>query len=228
MVEITITKRVNTDKRIDAPCGTCKANRKHMILSDIELKGREATPDFLIYGWDDTYQIIQCLGCETVSFKKTHQNSEDEFHFEGPDGYERGWRVREDYFPNPEEGRAPIDGIRILPVKLQQIYKETLGALNSDFSILVGIGIRAIIETVCNDRQAAGKNLAARINDLVAKGFLTEEGSTILHQLRTMGNDAAHEAEPHDHVQLGIASDVVEHLLKDVYIIPHHAARNLP
>ncbi|MCF6255369.1 MAG: DUF4145 domain-containing protein [Gammaproteobacteria bacterium] len=223
MVDINITKNVTAESKIDAPCGKCKADTKHLVLTDVELKGREATPDYLIYGWDESYQIIQCLGCESVSFKKTHQNSEDEDHWKGPDGYESSYRVQTDYYPNPEEGRGSIEDEHLLPAKLQLIYEETLGALNINHRVLAGIGIRAIVETVCKDNEANGNNLAEKIDSLVTLGVLTRDGADILHKLRVLGNEAAHEVTPHDNVQLGLALDVIDHLLTGVYILPHHA-----
>jgi hypothetical protein len=88
---------------------------------------------------------------------------------------------------------------------------------------LAGIGIRAIVETVCKDKESSGRNLASKIDDLVTQGVLTRDGANILHKLRTLGNESAHEVTPHDNVQLGLALDVVDHLLTGVYILPHHA-----
>ena len=223
MVDINITKNVLAGSKTKDPCGKCKTDTTHLVLTDVELKGRDATPDYLIYGWDESYQIIQCQGCESVFFKKTHQNSEDEFHWEGPEGYESAYRTHIDYYPNPEEGRESVEDKHLLPPKLLLIYEETLGALNTNHRVLAGIGIRAIVETVCKDKEAAGGNLASKIDSLVTQGVLTRDGADILHKLRTLGNESAHEVTPHDNVQLGLALDVVEHLLTGVYILPHHA-----
>jgi hypothetical protein len=35
-----------------------------------------------------------------------------------------------------------------------------------------------------------------------------------------LGSAAAHEVKPHSDKQLGLAMDIVEHLLRDVYILP--------
>jgi hypothetical protein len=100
------------------------------------------------------------------------------------------------------------------------IYKETIQALSNNSPVLAGIGLRALIETICKEKNAEGRNLFLKIDDLVAKQILTPTGSTILHKIRTLGNDAAHEVKPHSEKQLGLAMDVVEHILNDVYIIP--------
>ena len=84
------------------------------------------------------------------------------------------------------------------------------------------MGIRALVETICKDKQAKGKDLFNKINDLVTIGVLTSDGATILHKIRTLGNDAAHEVKPHKFEQLSLAMDVCEHLLQGVYILPDH------
>jgi hypothetical protein len=111
-----------------------------------------------------------------------------------------------------------------LPTNVQRIYGETLQALNSKSPILAGIGLRALVETICKEEEAAGKNLLENIDDLVRKQILTPAGAKILHNIRTLGNVAAHEVRPHNDKQLGLAMDVVEHLLADVYILPKRVA----
>jgi hypothetical protein len=65
--------------------------------------------------------------------------------------------------------------------------------------------------------------LEAKIDSLVNLGVLTSEGAIILHKVRTLGNNAAHEVKPHTSEQLNLALDVAEHLLKGVYILPYFA-----
>lgn len=219
MTKITLTKDKNCNVKFDAPCGICKRYTKHLILSDISLNGHDDSPDGY-YGWNDQYQIIQCQGCETVSFRKIHENSEDivmisQFDW-GPD-------EQVNLYPNHEEGRLALADEYLLPNNLQRIYSETLKALNSELKVLTGIGIRAIIEIVCKDKSATGDNLFLKINNLVSQGVLTQDGANILHKLRSLGNAAAHEAKPHSGVELGLAFDVVDHLLQGVYILPHHS-----
>jgi len=81
--------------------------------------------------------------------------------------------------------------------------------------------LRALIETICKEKNAEGGNLFKKIDDLVIKQILTPTGCTILHKIRTLGNDAAHEVKPHSDKQLGLAMDVVEHILNDIYILPN-------
>lgn len=223
MPKITIEKDKKLNEIIDCPCGECKRSTRHKVLTDIKLMGREEADDALHYGWDNEYQIIQCQGCETIMFRQTHMNSEDMEYRQGPGGVQSEYVTYEDYYPNPEKSRTGLSDDHLLPEKLKRIYNETLSALNANNSVLAGIGLRAIIETVCKDQSATGHKLYSQIDSLVVQSVLTKEGADILHKLRVLGNEAAHEVKPHSNVHLGLAFDVVDHLLQGVYILPYHA-----
>ncbi len=71
MADIEITKNYRADKKVDVTCRECKRSTKHLILSDVCLKGREDTGPYGDFMWHDEHQIVQCQGCETISFRKT-------------------------------------------------------------------------------------------------------------------------------------------------------------
>ena len=102
--------------------------------------------------------------------RKTHNNSEDFTHFV-------------DIYPNPEDGRDAIDYVHLLPSNLQLIYHETIKSINSGLAVLTGMGIRAIVETVCKDKNANEKDLYEKINGLEKQGVLTKKDADILHKL---------------------------------------------
>ena len=95
----------------------------------------------------------------------------------------------------------------------------------NDQPVLAGIGIRAIIEAVCKDRLAKGKNLQEKIDDLAKEGIITKDGAAILHSLRFIGNEAVHEVKAHTDQELTIALGVAEHILNSVYIMPKLAEK---
>ena len=107
-----------------------------------------------------------------------------------------------------------------LPQKVRRIYNETHKALCPELPMLAGVGIRSLMEAVCQEREAQGDNLKLKIDGLVKQGFLTQSGAEILQKLRLMGNEAVHGMKSHNTQILGTAFDVVEHLLLGVYILP--------
>ncbi len=223
MTDVKVTKDgSDLINNADIECGECKRRTKHVILESYTLRGEQKYGRDMSVYWTEQYQIIQCNGCETISFRKTHRNSE-ELEQTGPEEFD--YATREFLFPSRVEGRPPVPDLMLLPSALQAIYEETLLALNSSQPILTGIGLRALIESVCKDKNAKGSDLFEQINDLVAQGVLTKDGAEILHKLRVLGNTAAHKVKPHESVQLNLAMDVVDHLLLGVYVLPHHAKK---
>ena len=204
-------------KELKLACVECAGKTSHKVIVSVDRNGEETDGDWSIQ-WYSHYQIVQCNGCKTNTFRSVNSNSEDYYQI-SHDEWE--YAEYENLYPSRVEGRRTLeDEIHYLPAKVRRIYKETIQALNGNSPILAGIGLRALIETVCKENNAEGKNLFLKIDDLVLKNILTPAGSTILHKIRTLGNEAAHEVKPHSEKQLGLAMDVAEHLLTDVYILP--------
>jgi hypothetical protein len=128
-------------------------------------------------------------------------------------------------YPSRVEGRPLLPALFSIPVNIRRIYEETHAALCNRLPILTFIGIGTIVEAVCSDKGDAGKNLEQRINHLLALRFTTPAGAAILHSLRDMRNDAAHETKSHSKHVLSTAFDVIESLLRDLYILPAEAER---
>jgi hypothetical protein len=210
------------NEEIEVPCQECHRKTFHKVIESVDIVGKENIESFGLFEWEKHYQIIQCQGCKSYSFRQIHSNSED-WNQIGPEEFEP--RIYENLYPNRLAGRKKLEDSHFLPSKVRKIYNETINNLISGQEILTGIGIRAIIETVCKDKSAEGKDLYNKINFLVERGMITQDGAEILHKLRILGNRAAHEVEPHTEEQLALAMDAVEHLLEGAYIFPKKIKR---
>jgi Domain of unknown function (DUF4145) len=207
-------------KLLKVLCLQCKHDTTHQVLASADITEDLSDGQHQMDGWG-SYQVIVCQGCETVSYRTSTAHSED--YDAGPDGLEYNQTIT--LYPSRTEGRMHIPDAHIIPASTKRIYDEIIKAMNNDQPVLTGIGIRALVETVCKDKKTKGKNLAEQIDDLVTIGALPRDGAVILHKIRTLGNKAAHEVKPHTPEQLGLALTVCEHLLQGVYILPKHASR---
>ena len=201
-------------------CKECSRETSHSVVSSYLEKGNEDCGAGQEVSWESRNQIIQCLGCEVVSFRIVSIFSEDIDY--GHNG-EMTLNETVKYYPGWSEGLKAINSY-LLPPKVQCIYKETILAIENEQNVLAGIGIRALIETICKDLDAKGKNLFEKIDNLKEKSILTKEGVETLHKLRVLGNDAAHEVKEHNKQQLLVAIQIIEHMLDGTYIIPHKVA----
>ena len=191
------------------------------MLQSVDVTGGEP---WGFHYWEN-YQVVQCQGCDSISFRESHANSEDLIEDDETGASFPNETVS--IYPSRLAVRHKLRQVGLLPPKVLRIYNETHAALCNEQQILAGVGIRALVETVCQEKSAAGSDLASKINDLVTKGILTTTGADTLHKMRTLGNKAAHEVKPHSAGTLNVAMDVIEHLLVDVYILPE-TTKNLP
>jgi hypothetical protein len=199
-----------------ALCEVCKIQQRHKVEASARSRW-----DSEEYTGITEFEVIRCLNCDALSFRKESSNSEDYYYDHDTEEYTADYSVA--LYPNRTAGRFKIDGYSHLPPEVRATYDELILAMNGEQPILAGLAVRILIEMICKNQSATGKNLLAKIDDLKLKGVLPNAGADILHKLRSMGNDSAHEAKPSTVKQLTLAMDVVENLLQSVYIHPHEA-----
>lgn len=213
MVYIKVEENSVKDQVVKVICEVCKILQKHVVMTSLEEAINEEG-----FGSLTSYQIIKCQNCDGLSFRRDYTDSDCHYYDEETGEVEE--YHKEDIYPNRTAGRFKVKGEYHLPLTVRAAYSELVLALNGGQKILAGLGIRVLIEIICKDKNASGKNLYGKIDDLVTKGVLTPIDARILHQLRALGNESAHEAKPSSNEQLNLAMDVVEHLLLGAYIHP--------
>jgi Domain of unknown function (DUF4145) len=86
---------------------------------------------------------------------------------------------------------------------------------------LYAVGIRRMLETVCNVEQAEGRNLVAKLDDLAAKERIPAMLAEVAHELRALGNLAAHDDQidvaPDD---VPVIEDLADAILEYLYRAP--------
>jgi hypothetical protein len=135
---------VNQERLID--CVGCNHTTSHRVLKSANISGQD---DENGVSWWVDYEIIQCNGCKNISFLHRTTSTEDI-------DYNTGQllpyiRV----YPQRVSGRKPLEDNFALPDKVRSIYQETHQALCSQQPILTQIGVRALLEAICDDRYLA-------------------------------------------------------------------------
>ena len=103
------------------------------------------------------------------------------------------------------------------------MYKESVAAYAGYSWVMASMGLRATIEAVCNHLEISGNSLQKRIDLLFKGGFISSSDKKRLHAIRFLGNDAAHEIRKPLRSELGVALEIVEHLIKAVFILEARA-----
>lgn len=108
-----------------------------------------------------------------------------------------------------------------LPTNIVATLEESIRCHAAGCYRASALMVRRVLEEVCADKQADGKDLNQRIGAL-GKVIVVPQGLIeAAHDLRLLGNDAAHiEAKTYDNIseeEVSVAIDLAKEILKAVY-----------
>ena len=119
----------------------------------------------------------------------------------------------------PGIGR-PIDTDNV-PGKIKAAFIESVACFANSCFVASAIMIRKTLEEICADKGAVGNNLYKKIEDVFNKVSIPKELLDAMHQLRLLGNDAAHiEAETYEKIgveELELSIDFTQEIIKALY-----------
>jgi hypothetical protein len=163
-----------------------------------------------------------CPNCHRINIATEHD----------PDNYVSGfsvashadadthrWGRNVQWLPKRGERREFSD----VPPQIAEAASEATYCLSMGANRAAGALARAVIEATAKDREAAGKNLADRIDALNLRDFTKDQA----HEIRHFGNDMAH-GDFADPVTDEEAAEIIELMcavLDDVYQAPARLAK---
>lgn len=194
-------------------CNKCSRNTKHALVSEFVHNDKELIEDGYQIYWSDGWHVWQCRGCDELTGEKTHQFSEDIDYYGAPILYN-------EYFPKRGREQHKAKSFKRMPPKLEKIYNEIVLSYNESCQILCGIGLRALLEGICVDKNIEGNNLFEKIDKA---NFVPLNIRDNLHGFRFLGNSAAHELVHPELEDLKIAILVLEDILNIVYDLDYRS-----
>ena len=238
-----IEENKSKGEKFKAFCATCITETNHEVAQSVDTTDSQTIrygaddADQETINWSDWYQIIQCLGCDTFSFRHKNWFSEAQ-EYNGHNDFNDGTTT----VLYPQRGKDILNAKDFYnaPKNLRAIYKEVVNCFNGGSPVLCAAGLRATIEGLCaengvtdgpvsftkNDGTVESKrqdNLEGKIGGLCEKGILTDKFAVTLHEHRYLGNSAVHElSRPAEH-DLRLAIEIIEHVLESLYEIPEKA-----
>ena len=234
-IEVKQTENKTKSEKFSVPCVKCNGATRHLVLASIDVDGEEYDQgEGWSVNWVKHYQVIQCGGCESISFRHTSWFSEEFDPMWGESG------ETERLYPKRGLETLPTKPYYSVPSNLRRIYSELIDCFNNDSPILCAAGLRAIVEGICAEQgvldgpveePAKGggakivrsKELRGRIAGLQEKGWLTGKSADTLHEHRYLGNDAVHQLARPSTDELRLAIEIVEHTLEQLYELPEKA-----
>lgn len=213
--------------QMKAYCKLCKRETNHEILGEAVQKFNDEYEEI----WaEDKYQIIKCMGCDNISYRTIGTFSEDY------DPNTGGLTSTIHLYPKISEEDLEIKSLSSVPNKIRRIYRETIDSYNNECFTLCSAGLRAIIEGICaqenikngsiiiikkdgTEKIVQAKDLQGKIAGLHEKNLLTKSNANILHEHRSLGNEAVHELDIPSKEELKLAIEIIEHTLENIYEI---------
>jgi hypothetical protein len=108
-----------------------------------------------------------------------------------------------------------------VPERIKNAFQEGVDCFANNCFVAAAIMIRKTLEEICIDKGATGGNLFKKIQDLSTKILIPKELIEAMHELRLLGNDAAHiEAETYNSIgsdELLISIDFTQEIIKAIY-----------
>jgi hypothetical protein len=198
-------------------CNDCKKETNHAVLFYKKVIEKIELDEDDEIGSIEEYMAAQCKGCETISFVIRHSG---ELFQTGVDEEE----YVDDNYPSPtyesDFNFLTQDEQRELPHALDELYRQVQAALEQDANILAGVGLRMLVEAICMEQNIDGANLKIKIEKLHDNGLISKNSIPILDKLRAIGNMAAHEIKGFPPDKLTYALEIINYILKNVYVLP--------
>jgi Domain of unknown function (DUF4145) len=161
--------------------------------------------------WKDTYEMLGCCGCESVTLRHTHDFSEEP----EPD-------VR--YYPPSVSRPKPPWRLKLKNYRLRFLVDEVYSALDNDSRRLATMGARAVLDMVLVDKVGDLGGFSDKLKKLESDGFVGKHGREILSAALDSGNAAAHRGHQPSKEQINQIMDIIENVLQAVYVLPQAAA----
>jgi len=192
-------------------CQRCDFETNHKVLFKETKRSDNEDYDFQII-----YMVVQCMGCETISFREEFIDIEAAY----PDQF-GDWQadITISTYPKELKIKDRLKNLYDLPEKIKLIYNEAIDAFNANCLILTGVAFRAVIEAICLEEKIPGNNLEKKIDNLGCKKLITEKEANRLHSIRFIGNDSVHEMKVPKEKSLRMVLNIIEHLLNNLYLI---------
>jgi len=229
-MNIRFTENAKKDKTLKVICPKCQHETNHEVVASIETNGCEnSSENGDEFWWYSKHQIIKCLGCETLSFRRLYEDSNLAF---------AGLPAEETLYPKRSIDELKCKEFHNIPSNICQIYKDTIESYNNGALTLCAAGLRALVEAICFENNiidgfvdvkddmgtVIGQKKIYRLEDkidcLFQKCILTEKNAVVLHELRFLGNDALHKMVVPTKEELRIATEIIDDILASIYEIP--------
>jgi len=204
-------------------CRHCGGDRRHTMIAK---KERDWSDDEVQVNGGDVWSILECRGCQNVTFAHTHWFSEDAtWGDEGPEPI-----VHRDLYPPsarpmPEWASELWLSLSRKAVWVAKLHGDIYAALGTGAFSLAAMGTRAIVDFVVTSKVGDGGSFTEKLATMRVKGLITEVQADILNAAFDAGSAAAHRGYSPEREDAYTLLGITETLLRRLYIDPMRQGR---
>lgn len=162
--------------------------------------------------WRVRHQLIQCLGCESVSYREIT--------------YLEAWG-RDDYFrlypPRVARRRPEWLDRRLQNRDIEELLEEIYSAVQNNSKRLALMGARCAVDVILTNLVGDIGGFERKLERAEVEGLLSKRDKDTLEAALDAGNAAAHRNYKPSDDDLNNVLDIVEHLVQGVLVAPRSA-----
>jgi hypothetical protein len=207
-------------KIIKSYCRQCGGERNHSILvttskdySDDEVSG------------NDTWSVLECCGCETVTFEHSHWFSED-YEYNEPGYIEVN--VYRDLYPPAPTRKLPEWGINILmSVAMDQLWvfhlhADIYKAIGLKSYMLAAMGTRTIIDHVVTWKAGLGDGafFKKKLEKMFDLELIKKQQLETIYAAFDAGSAVSHRGHTPTEEDVFTLLDIAEEMMQKFFIAP--------
>jgi hypothetical protein len=200
-------------------CRQCGGERHHSVIAE---KTRSWGEDDSPVEGSDTWSIIECGGCHTVTFVHSHWFSEDYDYTE--DGATP--IVHRDLYPPAPSRKMPEWGADAYlcrkpdDVWIVKLHADIYAAVGMEAYALAAMGTRAIVDSVVTSKAGEEGTFKARLDRMREQRLITETQVGVIYAAFDAGSAAAHRGYSPTREDVFTLLDITESLLQQICIDP--------
>ena len=184
-------------------CNSCGSNNKHVVLTTRQVDIVEHIEDYGPVTWKNTYDLLECCGCETVSMRHTSL-------------FEPTGETQVKIYPPPVTRRRP-NWVHDLPTQIKLLMKQVYQALDANSRALALMGARTILDVLLVEASGDVGPFSVKLDKLEEKGFIGSNNRSVLNAALEAGNAASHRGFQPSVADTNAVMDIVENLLQAIY-----------
>lgn len=204
------------DRIIKAHCNKCRGLTNSWVRAEHTVSGNDGP-----ISWSDSFEVLQCCGCDTLSVRQEHWFSEwDEMDYDEYGRLVMRPGIKEVYYPAPTVRAKPEWSDTIADEVLRNVLDELYAALNAGLNVLASVGARTLLDRagylLIGDPRGG---FEGKLSALQTGGHISAQEKTTLEAVADAGNASAHRGYTPTVARLGHIVDIIENFLHRAFVL---------